>query len=401
MSPNETSPSDVPVPRGVQITLLLVATLTIMAGTIVAPALPAIRDRFADQPNVELLSRMVLTLPALAVVACAPVAGMLSDRFGRRNLLVFFILLYVVAGTSGLFVDSLPAILAGRAALGVAMGGIMTIGAALVGDYFQGEARGRFFGIQQAATQLGGVAFVVLGGLLAEIGWRAPFAVYGLALLIVPAAALLLSERPRPQIVAADGGNAARTPWAMIAALCLTAFGINLLFYSVPAQIGFFLLDLGSSRPSMTGWSIGIMNLAAAVMALNYSRLRQRLTIVETFAFSLTIVAFGALMLSAAEGPFSAMGALVVMGLGLGPAIPNILSAAVLMAPPLMRARITGLITSSMFLGHFVSPIASQPIIDARGYAGLYLTVGACFAVMACIAVVVLVALRSRGRAVA
>lgn len=371
-------------PLPMQLTLLAVATLTIMAGTIVAPALPAIHARFADQPNAELLSRMVLTLPALACVVSAPVAGLLADRFGRRRLLVAYILLYAVAGSSALLVDGLTAILAGRFALGIAIGGIMTISAALVGDYFEGEARGRFFGLQQAATQLGGVVFVILGGLLADIGWRAPFAVYALALLIVPAAALFLSEPHRPTPAAGPAQPALRTPWPMIGLICVTAFLINMLFYSVPTQIGFYLgQELGLTRPSIAGWAIGALNLASAVTALNYARLRRWLAVAPTFALSLTLLAIGAGMAAVAGSAALLFAAMVVIGLGLGFAQPNILSAAVQLAPPASRGRITGIVTSSMFLGHFVSPIAGQPIIAEGGYRGLYLTVGGAFAVMA------------------
>ena len=112
-------------PATLQVALLLIASLTIMAGTIVAPALPAIREAFAGQKQVDLLSRMVLTLPAVFVAACAPLAGALADRFGRKRLLLFFVLLYALAGTSGLYANSLTAVLIGRAILGISIGGIV------------------------------------------------------------------------------------------------------------------------------------------------------------------------------------------------------------------------------------------------------------------------------------
>src|SRR5690606_34962094 len=110
-----------------RLVLLLVATLTIMAGIIIAPSLPAIETRFADSEHIGLLSRMVLTLPSLFVALSAPLAGMLADRFGRKGLLVMAIALYGVSGASGLIADSLIALLAGRAVLGIAIGAIITL----------------------------------------------------------------------------------------------------------------------------------------------------------------------------------------------------------------------------------------------------------------------------------
>ena len=76
-------------------TLLLISTLTIMAGATISPSLPAIESHFAGSPNVEILTRLVLTLPALSIVICAPFAGGLADRFGRQRM----------AGVKGLAVD--------------------------------------------------------------------------------------------------------------------------------------------------------------------------------------------------------------------------------------------------------------------------------------------------------
>ncbi|WP_323687655.1 MFS transporter [Rhizobium sp. AN88] len=257
-----------------KLTLLFVATLTIMAGTTVAPSLPAIEQSFLSTPNVEIMSRMVLTLPSVFVALCAPVAGVLADRFGRKRLLLGAILLYSLSGMSGLFADSLAGLLVGRAFLGFAIGGIMTIGTALVGDYFEGPARERYLGLQQAFTQLGGVVFVVAGGLLADVHWRAPFAVYAVALLILPAALLFLREPARNNSHVKNGGEQAfAVNWFLVAVLALAAFLVNALFYTIPSQLPFFLRELGLFSGSVAGYAIGIFNLAGALMALNFGRL--------------------------------------------------------------------------------------------------------------------------------
>ena len=82
--------------------------------------------------------------------------------------------------------DDLYAILASRAALGVAVAGTMTSVTALVGDYYSGEARTRYAGLQSLAMSLGAVVCVAAGGLLADVGWRLPFLIYltGWAVLV-------------------------------------------------------------------------------------------------------------------------------------------------------------------------------------------------------------------------
>lgn len=366
-----------------KITLLFVATLTIMAGTTVAPSLPAIEQNFLSTANVGLLSRMVLTLPSVFVALCAPVAGMLADRFGRKRLLLGAILLYSLSGISGLFADSLAGLLVGRAFLGLAIGGIMTIGTALVGDYFEGPARERYLGLQQAFTQLGGVLFVVAGGLLADIHWRAPFAVYALALAILPAALLFLREPARSDSRARDTGPAFAVNWPLVAVLAVAVFLVNALFYTIPSQLPFFMRELGVFSGSVAGYAIGIFNLAGALTALNFARLRRHMGVAAILAVGLVLMATGFALLAMADGLVPMLSAVGVAGLGLGLVMPAIMSTTIMLAPLRLRGCIAGIVTASMFLGHFISPLASQPWIARFGFPTAYRDIALVFAVMA------------------
>ncbi|WP_297016473.1 hypothetical protein [Thalassospira sp.] len=66
----------------IRITMLLLASLTIMSGALIATSLPGIEARFANHENVVMLSRLVLTLPGLFVAIGAPFAGAIADRIG-------------------------------------------------------------------------------------------------------------------------------------------------------------------------------------------------------------------------------------------------------------------------------------------------------------------------------
>jgi MFS family permease len=381
---------------GRKITLLLAATLTIMAGTTISPSLPAIETAFAGTENVELLSRMVLTLPALFVAFCAPLIGTLADRYGRRRLLIGSIVLYGLSGVTGLFVDSLFALLAGRAALGVAIGGIMTLVTALVGDYFAGHERERYLGLQQAFTGLGGVAFVFGGGLLADYHWRLPFALYALAFAIIPAALLFLTEPKRFAPSAAALAPDIRIDWLPVTALCVLTFLINVIFYVVPSQLPFQMRSLGLSAPSSAGLALGMHNLVMAGTALFYGRLRGLFSILSIFGIGLALMAAGFILVSVADTMAAILFAMAVCGAGLGITVPNLFSAAISVATPSTRARIAGTITACMFVGHFSSPLASQPWIEAFGYAATFRDAGCGLAALALISAAIAIARRNR-----
>ena len=72
----------------IKATLLIASLFTVMAAATIAPALPAMQAHFADVENVEVLVRLVLTLPALFIVIGAPIAGYLIDKLGRKSLLM-------------------------------------------------------------------------------------------------------------------------------------------------------------------------------------------------------------------------------------------------------------------------------------------------------------------------
>ncbi len=124
-------------------TLLVTSTLTVMSGATISPSLPAIQAYFADVPSADYWVRLVLTMPALFIVIGAPVAGILTDSWGRKGLLIVSTLLYGFAGASGYVLDTLWALLAGRALLGLAVAGIMTTVTTLFTDYYKGDERAK------------------------------------------------------------------------------------------------------------------------------------------------------------------------------------------------------------------------------------------------------------------
>lgn len=130
-----------------------------MAGATIAPALPAMQEQFNSVENAEFWVRLVLTIPGLFIVLGAFAAGALIDRYSKKKFLISCMIVYALAGSSGLFLDSLFAILAGRAIMGLGVAGIMTTVITLFSDYYSGNERARALGMQSSFMALGGVIF--------------------------------------------------------------------------------------------------------------------------------------------------------------------------------------------------------------------------------------------------
>jgi sugar porter (SP) family MFS transporter len=125
-------------------------------------------------------------------VVGASVAGVLSDRFGRRYLLMSMAALFVASGFGAALVPSLGWLVVARAAAGFATGVSTPTAGIYVAEVAPAAIRGRMLSIQLVATTLGVILAYCVGLTMvdSQSGWRfmfgfiaLPAAIYGLALL--------------------------------------------------------------------------------------------------------------------------------------------------------------------------------------------------------------------------
>ncbi|MGR3803435.1 MFS transporter [Marinibacterium profundimaris] len=352
------------------IALLLAASLTIMSNATISPSLPGLEALYGDTPNAGMLTRLLVTAPALLIACTAPFAGMAADRFGRKRQLLAGVILFAIAGSAGLWLHDLHAVLISRLVLGLAVAAVMTAQAAMLGDIFAREDRGRFMGLQMSAVNFGGFLFIGLAGWLAGLNPLYPFALYLVAALYLPFLVKALPDThggPAPEHgpVAGDGeGN-----WFAILCFVIFLCGLSfVLFYVMPTQMPYYLAANGHEDPSQAGLVMACVVLAAGVASLFFGPIRARLGRGGTPALGFAIMASGFFVLQLVHiMPVYCAGALLV-GVGVGLVMPNFIAVALDIAPPNHRGAVSGAITTAIFLGQFISPLISQPVINSFGY---------------------------------
>ncbi len=369
-------------------TLLIGSTLTVMAGAVIAPALPQISREFADVPGIELLSRLVLTLPALFMGILAPLAGYLTDRAGRKKVLMFSLILYAVAGTTGLYFDDLIWILAGRAVLGIAVGGLITAIITLIGDYFDGESRSRFMGLQAAYAGMGGLIFISLGGVLADINWRMPFLLYFVSLIVWFMALISVYEpERRKEIKKENEGDSDKKKGDKIPSIVFLVYGITffsaLVFYMIPVQMPFMLNEMEGITNTKIGFAIAFVNVASVTTSVNYGRIRRKISFPAIMAIVYFLVFVGFMIISQSDSYIMMIVGVIFSGLGFGLMLPNINLWLISLAPAPMRGRLVGYLNMSLFLGMFGSPIVIQPLVASTDLYFTFMLVGLLLLVMA------------------
>ena len=363
---------------GLKATLLVAASLTVMAGATISPGLPGMREHFADTPNVNLLVRLVLTIPAIFIAIAAPFTGLVIERIGRLRMLTVGALLYAAAGTTGLWMQTLPALLVGRAVLGLAVACVMTTVTTLAGDYFRGQERARFLGQQAAFMGLGGLIFVTGGGFAADLHWRAPFAIYFVALVVLPLAARFLHEPDTMRPIA--GAPQEAVPRGVLVVL-VAAFVAMTCFYLVPVQLPFLLAqDLGLDSPSLTGIAVGVATTISSLASLGYARFGSHRALGTVLGVGWVLMAIGFALISFADGFVTVLAGMFLVGGGMGATMPSFSTTMLSLVPESRRGRMAGLLTCAIFTGQFVSPLVSQPL--AHGFGDLLQPVFGVFAAL-------------------
>ncbi len=155
--------------------ILITAALDVVALGIVLPVLPRLIESMSSSPaDAAWLNGAFVALWAAMQFAASPLLGVLSDRFGRRPV--------ILISTIGLALDYVLMALAPNLAwlvVGRLLGGLTSanIGTvyAYMADITPEEKRAKAFGLVGAAVSAGFVLGPVLGGLASEWGLRAPF----------------------------------------------------------------------------------------------------------------------------------------------------------------------------------------------------------------------------------
>ncbi|HEX2366446.1 MAG TPA: multidrug effflux MFS transporter [Bradyrhizobium sp.] len=187
---------------------VMLALLVLMTGVapislyLLVPALPMLATTFDRDISV---AQMTVSLYMVGIACSQIIMGPLSDKFGRRPVLLAGLGLMLVASLACVFAQNLPQLIAARffQALGGASG--MVIGRAIIRDLYPRERVGAMISLVIAVMMIAQMLSPLTGGLIETVfGWRAIFyLITAAALSITIGIALVLPETRRAR--AADG----------------------------------------------------------------------------------------------------------------------------------------------------------------------------------------------------
>ncbi|WIM98759.1 MFS transporter [Actinoplanes oblitus] len=353
-----------------QLVLLLAGScLSVLGAVLIAPVLPQMTDHFAGVAGADVLVPVVLTVPALVIGLTAPFAGFVVDALDRKRLLIAAMVGYAICGTAPLYLTTLPAIIGSRVLVGLCEAAIMTCCTTLIADYWSGPRRSRYLGLQTLLAAVSATVFLGLGGAVGGSGWRAPFWLYTVALVLAVPMVLLIwqpAAAPRPTGALAEPRRLPPLPWRRLRTPCLVTLAGGVVFYALIVELSFVLDEVGVTETATIGALSALMSLATAVAAGSFAKLSAR-TPRRLLPFAFGLAALGFLVIAAtASAPVITIGA-VLTGAGTGLLLPTLLTWATNRLGFEERGRGTGLWTGTLFVGEFLSPVLINGLAAAVG----------------------------------
>ncbi|MFC3443084.1 MFS transporter [Sphingobium rhizovicinum] len=350
------------VPQG--ITIVVAGFLPIFAIVSMFPAIPAIIDHFAGDPDARWKVPMMVSAPGLTIALIAPFAGFFVDRFGRRPLLIGATLLYGIVGTAPFFLDSLNALIACRLLLGLAEAAILTIVNTLIADYWDDRGRKDWLFLQGICGPFFASGVILMSGAASSVRWNGIFLVYAVAFPIFIAMIAWLFEPRR-----ADGATIAdiaqkkemaqRTPFpiasvALIGGVTLVA---SALYYVFIISGSLAWREVGIMDPARIGQLTAIPSLFVMLGAVIF-RLMGNMSHQVKLATFFGLLGVGLAGIGLAPDWRWLTAALIVQQTGAGMAVATIILWAQSMLPFEHRGRGMGVWTACFFFGQFSSPWA-------------------------------------------
>ena len=368
----------------IKATLLLLSSLSTMCTGVVSPALPIIQRALEAEgaTDIGLIVKMMVVVPNIFIAIFAPIFGYIVPKIGKLRLLFIALVVYAVSGVSGSFLPTIYHIIFMRAILGITIAGILTVVTTLIADYFDGPERSSLIGMQTMFMSIGSTVYGLTAGVLADIGWRNIFYLYGMAIFYFPLAWKFLFN---PDVVnhteerIKTDRKIIQNNIAILLVCCINLF-VMVMFYMIKLQLPYILYSDPAinhvSLPSIFGVAkeftmnaklVSVVLTCEVVVttfvAFKYRRFKANRDFSVMCAMGLSFMALSYIMISKSSNYYMILISMCVCGVGMGMLMPNSTLWAISITKPEKRPFFIGIFNTSTYAGKFLSPFIAIPLL--------------------------------------
>ena len=335
---------------------------------LIIPVVPKLIEDLLHTTNISkvaLFGGLLTFSYAIMQFLFAPVLGNLSDKYGRRPVLLFSLLGFGLDYLLLAFAPSIGWLFVGRIIAGIT-GSSMTTASAYIADISTPETRAQNFGMIGAAFGLGFIVGPMIGGLLGEMGPRIPFLVAaGLALLNAAYGYFVLPEsleannrrsfewkRANP---ISSLKNLSRFP--AVAGLIVSFFLIYIASHAVQSNWSYFNIEKFKWTPKMIGISLAVVGvLVSLVQGVLVRFVNPKIGNEKSVYVGLGLYTIGLILFGLASQSWMMFAFLIPYCLGgiSGPGLQAIISGSV---PANEQGELQGSLTSIISITSIVGPL--------------------------------------------
>jgi len=356
-----------PAPRKAAVGFIFITILIDVIGWgIIIPVMPELIANMKQIPVNEAskYGGWLLSIYAILQFVCAPLVGNLSDRYGRRPILLCSLFGF---GIDYLFLAFAPTygwLFIGRALAGIT-GASITTASAYISDISTAGTRAKNFGMIGAAFGLGFIIGPAIGGQLGSLGVRAPF--YAAAILcllnwlygyfVLPES--LIKENRRPfnwKRANPFGSFQLLKKYPAIGGLAISFFLIYLGAQAIQGNWNYYTIYRFHWTEKMVGYSLATVGLLVAAVQVGLIRVvNPRLGNEKSIYIGLCFYALGMVLFAFANEGWMMFAFLFPYCLGgiAGPALQATLAGHV---PPNEQGELQGALSSLMSLTIIIGP---------------------------------------------
>lgn len=355
------------VKRSAALSFIFVTVLIDVIGFgIIIPVMPKLIEHLTGKGLSEASQYGGWLLFAFAATQffCSPIVGGLSDRYGRRPVLLLALLGFGIDYLFLAFAPTITWLFVGRVIAG-ATGASMTTATAYIADVSEPEKRAQNFGLVGAAFGLGFIIGPVIGGLFSHWGPRAPFlAAAALTFINVLYGYFILPESLLPENRRAFDWKRANPRGSLIhlwrypvvTSLIASLVLIYIAAHSVQSTWSYFTMLKFNWNETWVGYSLGFVGLLIALVQgllirIAIPKLGQKWSIYT----GLLLYTFGLLLFAFANNGWLMFVFLVPYCMGgiCGPALQGVISSQV---PPTEQGELQGALTSLISATSVIGP---------------------------------------------
>lgn len=353
-------------------TIFLVVFIDLLGFGIILPLLPYIAEKFQASPlQIGLLTAVYSFFQLIA----SPILGRLSDRYGRKKLLVISqfgsAIGYLLLGLAG----NLPLLFLSRIIDGIT-GGNISIAQAYIADVTTKENRAKGMGMMGAAFGLGFIFGPAIGGALSKISYSAPaYFATAVSLLTVLTTYFFLKETVNTK----KAVRSPRTKFSFvefkrvlslypIGILIIVFFLMNTSFSVMQGNFALWTQRTFDFKPENNGWLFTYIGVLAVVFQLRVLPFVTKKFHEKTILrWSIIFMFIGMILIPLSLSPNFLYVALFFLPLGNGLAMPTVQALATENVPPEEYGETLGIMQSAGSMGRIVGPILGGEIFQTLG----------------------------------